>query len=65
MKAVGWSEEHTMVTFPAGENLEIGDYVLISPRHVCSTVNLWESFTVLGPDGEIEVKNCPIEGRNR
>jgi len=65
MKAVGWSEEHTMVTFPGGENLEIGDYVLISPRHVCSTVNLWESFTVLGPDGEIEVKNCPIEGRNR
>lgn len=65
MKALSWSEEHTVVSFPKNEKLAIGDYVLIAPRHVCSTVNLWEYFTVISPDGSIEIKSCPIEGRNR
>ena len=41
------SEENTAEQIP----VEIGDYLLIAPRHVCSTVNLWEQFTVIGPDG--------------
>lgn len=65
MKALSWSEEHTVVSVPKGEKLTIGDYVLIVPRHVCSTVNLWEFFAVIGPDGSIEIDRCPIEGRNR
>jgi len=65
MKALGWSEEHTVVSVPEGATVEIGDYLLIVPRHVCSTVNLWEHCTIMGPDGEVEIRDCPIEARNR
>jgi D-serine deaminase-like pyridoxal phosphate-dependent protein len=65
MTASGWSEEHTVVTVPENAAVSIGDYVLILPRHVCSTINLWEHFTVIGPDGAIEIRDCPIEARNR
>ncbi len=65
MTAVGWSEEHTVVSVPEEARVEIGDYVLIVPRHVCSTINLWEQFTVINPDGAIEIRDCPIDGRNR
>lgn len=65
MQAVKWSEEHTVVTAPGESNLKIGDYVFFVPRHVCSTVNLWEYFTLIGADGNIEIEQCPIDGRNR
>lgn len=65
MAAVGWSEEHTVVTVPEGASVDIGDYVLIMPRHVCSTINLWERFTIIGPEGTLETRDCPIEARNR
>lgn len=65
MEALGWSEEHTVVSVPQSVDIHIGDYVLISPRHVCSTVNLFEYFTIIGKDGDIEQKNCPIDARNR
>ncbi len=63
--AVKWSEEHTVVKAPSEEPLEIGDYILIVPRHVCSTVNLWEYFCLIGNDGKIKMERCPIDGRNR
>ena len=65
MEALGWSEEHTVVSVPQRAEAHIGDYVLIAPRHVCPTVNLWEYFTIIGPDGDIEQKDCPIDARNR
>jgi len=43
----------------------IGDYVLVAPRHVCSTVNLWEYFALIDERGEVEIAASPIEGRNR
>jgi len=63
MKAIAWSEEHTVVE--AGGPLHIGDYVMAVPRHVCSTVNLWETFTLINPQGEVEMAASPIDGRNR
>lgn len=65
MKALRWSEEHTVVQVPAEAGCRLGDYVLMVPRHVCSTVNLWEYVTVIGESGEIRFAQCPIEGRNR
>jgi D-serine deaminase-like pyridoxal phosphate-dependent protein len=65
MRATAWSEEHTVVSVPKGTDVGIGDYILIAPRHICPTVNLWEHFSIIGPSGEIEVRRCPIEGRNR
>lgn len=63
MTALRWSEEHTVVQAPA--YCRIGDYVLACPRHVCSTVNLWEYFSLIDDRGEVEINRCPIEGRNR
>jgi D-serine deaminase-like pyridoxal phosphate-dependent protein len=65
MEALSWSEEHTVVSIPVGEELEIGDYILIAPKHVCSTVNLWEHFTVIDKDGQLKKTNVPVDGRNR
>ncbi len=64
MRITGFSEEHTVVEFPLGTNPAIGDYILIVPRHVCSTVNLWEYGILIGADGEIKHNIC-IEARNR
>ncbi len=65
MKALNWSEEHTVVTLPKGTDCEIGDYILVAPRHICSTVNLWEHFSIITANGEIEVMSSPVDARNR
>ena len=63
MRALSWSEEHTVVN--AADSLAIGDYVLFAPRHVCSTVNLWEKMTVVDASGEVIEDAVPIDARNR
>jgi D-serine deaminase-like pyridoxal phosphate-dependent protein len=65
LEVVGTSEEHTVLRVPQGTRLAIEDRVLIAPRHVCSTVNLWESFTLVGDGGRLEVTSLPVSGRNR
>lgn len=65
MKALSWSEEHTVVGLPKDSEHDIGDYILVAPRHVCPTVNLWESFSIIGHDGKIEIANSPVDARNR
>jgi D-serine deaminase-like pyridoxal phosphate-dependent protein len=65
LKVVSYSEEHTVLEHPAEEKFEVGDYVLIAPRHVCPTVNLYEDFTLMGTHGQIEIASSPVDGRNR
>lgn len=65
MKALHWSEEHTVVSVPGESQLDVGDYILMAPRHVCSTVNLWEHAAHIDETGEIETLNCPVDARNR
>ncbi len=65
MQAKQWNEEHTVVSVPPESGVRIGDYVLIAPKHVCSTTNLWEFFTIIDANGEIEVEECPIDARNK
>ncbi len=65
LKVLSFSEEHTVVEHPAEEQFEIGDYVLIAPRHVCPTVNLYEDFTIIDGKGEIALRSSPVDGRNR
>jgi D-serine deaminase-like pyridoxal phosphate-dependent protein len=65
LKVVSYSEEHTVLEHPAEERFEVGDHILIAPRHVCPTVNLYEDFTLIGPSGEIEIASSPVDGRNR
>jgi D-serine deaminase-like pyridoxal phosphate-dependent protein len=65
LRVVSVSEEHTVLEAEIEHDRRVGDYVLIAPRHVCSTVNLWEYTTVIGHDGEIESASCPVDARNR
>ncbi|MDZ7267903.1 MAG: alanine racemase [candidate division KSB1 bacterium] len=65
LRVVSFSEEHTVLRQEGSETIAIGDYLLLAPRHVCPTVNLFEAFTVIGPQGEIEILDAPVDGRNR
>lgn len=65
MKLFSFNEEHTVLEHKRGDIYTIGDYVLIAPRHVCSTVNLYEYFTLIGKDGEIIALESPVDARNR
>ena len=59
-------EEHTVLRCDTSTpTLHVGDHVLIAPRHVCSTVNLWEEFTLVGKDGHILEESLPVSARNR
>ncbi len=64
-KAVSFSEEHTVLEYDAKMEFKTGDYVLIAPRHACSTVNLWEYFVILDGHGRIIKDHAPVSARNR
>ncbi len=65
LKMAFFNEEHTVLEWVGKKRFKIGDYVLICPKHVCSTVNLYEDFTLIGEDGQIEVFSYHVDGRNR
>ncbi len=65
MKVISFSEEHTVLEHGGEERFDLGDYVLISSRHVCPTVNLYEEFTLIDGEGEIKLMSAPVDGRNR
>lgn len=53
----GWdlvraSEEHSVVSIPPGETIAIGDRVAIVPNHVCPSINLFETATII-EDGSV------------
>lgn len=60
-----FSEEHTVLSTNQSSQYDIGDYILIVPRHICPTVNLYENFTLIGNEGKIENPSIPIDARNR
>lgn len=64
VQVVSSSEEHTVLK--CTERMpRLGDRIFIVPRHVCSTVNLWENFTVVDDQGRVEASSVPVTGRNR
>jgi len=65
MHVKSWSEEHMVVSVPASKKMAVGDYVMLAPKHICSTVNLWEYFTVIDANGQVEIEQCPVDARNR
>lgn len=65
LEVVASSEEHTVLRQTGPGRLALDDPVLIFPRHVCSTVNLWERFTLIGPQGAVEELDAPVSARNR
>jgi D-serine deaminase-like pyridoxal phosphate-dependent protein len=65
LKLKSFSEEHTVLKTIGNKKYNVGDYILIVPRHVCPTVNLYEHFTLIGEDSKIENLSLPIDARNR
>lgn len=66
LEFVSANEEHTVLRRTAdAPELRIGDPILIAPRHVCPTVNLWETFAVVGVDGNLESACERVTARNR
>jgi D-serine deaminase-like pyridoxal phosphate-dependent protein len=65
LEVVSASEEHTVLRCASGAaRPAIGAPVLIAPRHVCSTVNLWGSFALVGADGEVVDPAVSVDARN-
>ena len=66
LEFISVNEEHTKLRLTKdAPNVRIGDPVLFVPRHVCTTVNLWEHFAIVGADGTIEQTAEPVTARNR
>ncbi len=65
MKVSSFNEEHTVLEHKKGDTYRVGDYVFIAPKHICSTVNLYEYFTLIGKDEEIKELQLPVDARNR
>ncbi|MFP6739687.1 MAG: alanine racemase, partial [Planctomycetota bacterium] len=65
LEVVKVSEEHTVLEHDGNSTLRIGDPVLIAPRHVCSTVNLWEEFHLVTANGQLQSEPLAVTARNR
>lgn len=65
MKVYSFNEEHTVLEHKENDSFKVGDYILIAPRHVCPTVNLYEYFTLIGAEGDIIEERSPVDARNR
>jgi len=50
-----FSEEHSQIKTNPNDTLRIGEKIEIIPSHICTTVNLYDHFTVL-KDGEVIAK---------
>jgi D-serine deaminase-like pyridoxal phosphate-dependent protein len=59
------SEEHTVLEHDGSCPLRVGDPVLIAPRHVCATVNLWEKFHLVDDKGNLQAESLAVTARNR
>ncbi len=55
------SEEHGIIRLDHGENINIGDPVLIIPNHACAVVNLYDHYTMINGT----VQTLPILGRGK
>jgi len=64
-KVISFNEEHTVLETGSKNSFQIGDYILVVPRHVCSTVNLYEHFILVEDNGKILDMECPVDARNR
>ncbi len=66
LEFVSATEEHLVLRRgPETPELRVGDPVLVAPKHICSCVNLWEHFAIVGDDGRLECAAEPVTARNR
>lgn len=63
LQVISFSEEHTVLSHSG--KYQIGDFILIVPKHVCPTINLYSEFTLIDKDGNIKTNSVPVDGRNQ
>lgn len=57
------NEEHQMLRLPAGTTRpQVGDKFYLVPRHVCTTVNLWDEAHVIDENGEF-IETWSVDAR--
>jgi D-serine deaminase-like pyridoxal phosphate-dependent protein len=57
------NEEHLVIQLPEGvEQPRVGTLVYLVPRHVCSTVNLWDEMRVVDGEGRY-CDTWPVDAR--
>ena len=57
------NEEHQLLKLPASTpRPDVGDVLYLVPRHVCTTVNLWDEACVIDESGTY-IENWPIDAR--
>ena len=53
---ISQNEEHLVIAIENAADYQVGDVLYGVPGHVCTTVNLYEEATVIGPDGRVADK---------
>ena len=57
------NEEHQLLQLPQGTpRPNVGDQFYLVPRHVCTTVNLWDEVCVIDEEGMF-VETWPVDAR--
>ena len=57
------SEEHQVLRLPAGSPaFSVGDILYLVPRHICTTVNLYDDACIIDGEGRF-VETWPVDGR--
>ena len=58
------TEEHSIFRASPNDTFEIGQKIELIPSHVCTTVNLYDHFTVIKDDEIFARWNIPARGKN-
>ena len=58
------TEEHSIFRASPNDTFEIGQKIELIPSHICTTVNLYDHFTVIKDDEIFARWNIPARGKN-
>jgi len=58
------TEEHSIFRASPNDNFEIGQKIELIPSHICTTVNLYDHFTVIKDDEIFARWDIPARGKN-
>ena len=57
------NEEHQVLELPAGSpTISVGDILYLVPRHICTTVNLFDEACIIDGEGRF-IETWPVDGR--
>jgi D-serine deaminase-like pyridoxal phosphate-dependent protein len=57
------SEEHGVIKLNSDKEIPIGSPILIIPNHACAVANLYDSYNLIDPKGQI--RQIPVDARGK